>query len=264
MKYILLLYFIVLSNCILGQDFEVSPLQLFFNAEPGESQTKFFKVVNHKSNQETFIVKLSDYSINSKGKSSYEEAGSMKNSLADYSSIAPSFFELGPNEEKEIAVTIQQPADQYGSRWGALLISTALEQTSFSVDKGISAGLSVSGRIVIDVFQTPGTNKSYNATINNLSELTQEDDSIRTFSVLVNNLSEVITSCKTFLIATNIETAEEFTFNSYTFTMYPRSSRKIELDMPNELPKGTYSLAAILDYGSKTNLEGTQMIIKVE
>jgi hypothetical protein len=46
--------------------------------------------------------------------------------------------------------------------------------------------------------------------------------------------------------------------------MYPKSSRKVELELPNTLPKGTYSLAAILDYGSKTNLEGTQIMINVE
>ena len=77
-------------------------------------------------------------------------------------------------------------------------------------------------------------------------------------------LSDIITHCKVHLIATNIETAEETSFNVYEFPMYPKSTRKVELYLKEKLPKGTYSLAAILDYGSKTNLEGTQMIIKVE
>ena len=33
--------------------------------------------------------------------------------------------------------------------------------------------------------------------------------------------------------------------------------------MPKGLPKGTYALAAVLDYGSSVNLEGTQMVIQV-
>jgi hypothetical protein len=264
MRKILFLFFLILQLTGYSQDFEVSPLQLFFNSEPGESQTKYFKVINHKSTLETFVIKLSDYSINSQGVGSYEEAGSMRISLANYASIAPSFFELAPNEEKEVAVTIQQPADQYGSRWGVLLVSTAIEQTSFSADKGVSAGLSLSGRIVIDIFQTPGTNKAYKANISNLSELTEPDDSTRTFTALVNNLSDIITNCKAYLIATNIQTGEEFNFQSLNFTMYPKSSRKLELHLRGSLPKGTYSLAAILDYGSNTNLEGTQMMIQVE
>jgi len=247
-----------------GQNFEVSPLKLYFTAEPGESQTKYIKVKNHNNKLETFILKLSDYSLDSKGQGEYLDMGSMKNSVADWLSYSPSFFELQPNEEKEVAITMQQPTDDYGSRWGVIFVSTALEQTSYSADKSVSAGMNISARIIINVYQTPGTNKNYKATISNLSEITQQKDTLRTFTALINNLSDIITECNVYLIATNVETAEETHFNEEKFSMYPKSSRKIELYMNKQLPKGTYSLAAILDYGSRTNLEGTQLIIKVE
>jgi len=259
-----LLPFLSLAVTVFSQDFEVSPLKLFFNAEPGESQTKFVNVKNHNSKPETFILSVSDYTINSKGQGQYVEAGSMKYSIADWISIAPSFFELEPNEEKQIAVTMQQPTDNNSSKWGVIFVRTAKEQTNFSVDKGVSTGINISARIAIDVYQTPGTNKNYKANIGNMMEVTANADTVRTFSVLLNNLEDVITNCKVYLIATNIETAEETTFDAVSFVMFPKSSRKIILTLPNGLPKGTYSLAAILDYGSKTNLEGTQMIIAVE
>lgn len=247
-----------------GQDFEVSPTKLFFNAEPGESQTKYLIVKNHSSNAETYILNISDYNVNNSGDGEYVEAGSMKNSVADWISIAPSFFEIEPNSEKEIVVTLQQPADEYGSKWGVIFVRTAKEQTSYSADKSLTAGMIVSPRIEIKVFQTPSTNRSFKSTINNISEITVKSDSIRTFTAIVNNLSDIITECTVTLVSTNVVSGEEFVFNNVEFAMYPKSSRKIELNLNGVLPKGTYSLAAILDYGSKTNLEGAQMIIVVE
>lgn len=264
MKLATTLVFVFTTFILNAQDFEVSPLKLFFNAEPGESQTKLVHVKNHNNKRETFILNINDLSIDSKGKLSYVEAGSLKNSIADWIVISPTFFELDPNEEKDISITIQQPADDNGSKWGVVMVRTAQEQTSFTVDKGISAGINISAKIAVDIYQTPSNNKAYKATISNMMEITGESDTLRTFNALINNLSDIITSCNVFLIATDVETAEEFPFPEQEFTMYPKSSRKLELYMPNTLPKGTYSLAAILDYGSKTNLEGTQIIIKVE
>ncbi|MGE4290257.1 MAG: hypothetical protein AB7E36_16375 [Salinivirgaceae bacterium] len=261
---IIFILFAITANSIFAQDFEVSPIKLYFNAEPGESQTKFIRVKNHKGARETYILAVNDLAIDSKGKTSFVDAGSLKNSIADWVSFAPAFFELNPNEEKEISITIQQPADDYGSKWGIIMVRTAQEQTAYSADKQLIAGLSLSARIAVNIYQTPGTNKEFKATISNLNEVENATDSTRMFNVLVNNLGEIITPCKVVLIATNIETVEEFPFNPIEFTMYPKSSRKVELELPNTLPKGTYSLAAILDYGSKTNLEGTQIMINVE
>jgi hypothetical protein len=264
MKVNLLLLFLFLMLTGKTQDFEVSPIILNFNAEPGESQTKFLNIKNHNNSVQTFILTLSDYSIDSKGQGSYVEAGSMKSSIADWVSISPAFFDLKPNEEKEIAISMQQPADDLGSKWGVIFVRTAQEQGAYDADKTLSAGVTVSARIAVDVYQTPGSNRVFKATISNMNEMSSGQDSIRKFSVLVNNLGDVITNCRAFLIATNIESAEEFPFPELVFTMFPKSSRKVELELPNTLPKGTYSLAAILDYGSKTNLEGTQIMIKVE
>ncbi len=265
MKNVLSFLVVVVFNTLaMGQNFELTPATLDFNAEPGESQTKFIQIKNHANTAETFILNVSDYNVNAKGKGEYLEAGSLKQSIADWLSIAPIFFELQPNEEKEIAVTLQMPADEYGSKWGVIFVRTAQEQTAYAADKSLQTGLMVSARMGINVYQTPGSNKTFKATITNLNELDTDLDSTRVYSALVNNLSEVITPCKVYLIATNIETAEEIMFDEMEFVMYPKSSRKIELMLKDILPKGTYSLAAILDYGSKTNLEGAQTIIQVE
>lgn len=251
------------TSYLSSQDFEVSPLELLFNAEPGESQTKFLKIKNHRNKTETFILNLSDFTTTEKGDNKFIDAGSLKNSFANWVSVAPSFFELQPNEEIEVSVTMTQPAQEYGSKWGVIFVRTAKEQTSFSVDKGISAGMNISGRIAINIFQTPGTNKNFKANIINITEAENTEDS-RIFTAIINNLADIITNCKVHLIVTNIATSEEEIFARQEFVLYPKTTRKIELELKKKLPKGTYSIAAILDYGSRTNLEGTQMIIEVK
>lgn len=262
-KIFLLSIALFLYSQFFAQDFEVSPLELLFNAEPGESQTKFLKIKNHRNKTETFILNLSDFTIGEKGENKFVDAGSLKNSFANWVSVAPSFFELQPNEEIQVSITMTQPAQEYGSKWGVIFVRTAKEQTSFSVDKGIAAGMNISGRIAIKVFQTPETNKKFKATIQNITEIDRTENA-RVFTAVVNNLADIITNCKVHLIATNIATSEEENFAPQEFVLYPKTSRKLELELKKKLPKGTYSIAAILDYGSRTNLEGTQMIIEVK
>ncbi|MCQ2374490.1 MAG: DUF916 domain-containing protein [Salinivirgaceae bacterium] len=251
----------------MAQDFEVSPLKLNFTAEPGESQTKFVTLKNHSGKTETFMFKLSDMNIDANGDSQYIESGSLRYSVADWISIAPSFFELGPQEEKQVAVTIQQPTNEFGSKWGVLFVYTAQEQTAFDADKSVRAGVNISARVAITVTQTPASNKNYRATISNLSETTTVGQNTRTFSAMVNNLTELITECRVSMIATNLETEEETIIEPTTFQLYPRASRRVQLEFNKPLAKGRYSLAAILDYGtrgSQNNLEGTQIIITAE
>lgn len=266
-KQILLALGTIFCMNAMAQDFEVSPLKLSFTAEPGESQTKFITLKNHSGKTETFMFKLNDMNIDANGSIQYLESGSLRYSVADWISIAPSFFELGPQEEKQVAVTMQQPTNEFGSKWGILFVYTAQEQTAFDADKSVHAGVNVSARIAITVTQTPGSNKNYRATISNLSETTADNQTTRTFSAMVNNLTELITECHVSMIATNLETEEEIVIDPITFQLYPRASRRVQLEFNKPLKKGRYSLAAILDYGtrgSQNNLEGTQIIISAE
>jgi len=59
-------------------------------------------------------------------------------------------------------------------------------------------------------------------------------------------------------------TAEERQFAAQNIEVFPKMSRNIELELPNDLVAGTYALAAIVDYGPKFPLEGTQIIIEVK
>ncbi|MCK4661409.1 MAG: hypothetical protein KAT68_00980 [Bacteroidales bacterium] len=256
-------YCFLLNFSLSGQDYEVAPVKLNYSVEPGEASSKVITIKNHANKNQTFIISLGDFMPDSKGKINYYPANSTKFSCAQFLSVSPSFFEINPNEEKEIMVTLQAAVGDYTSRWAMLYIRTAQEQTSFSVDKGLSAGLMVSSQIAVMISQSPKSNVNFFATINRLNEITNESDSVRTFTANIENLGDKITKCKVYLIAANLITAEETFYDPIEVLTYPKSSLTVVLTLPYGLPKGKYSLSAVLDYGSTKTLEGTQTIIDV-
>jgi P pilus assembly chaperone PapD len=263
LKFLLIVIFSGLLLICNSQDFEVAPVQLYFNADPGESQDKVITIKNHASEKSSFILNISDFEITTDGLKEYKPANSTKKSIANWISISPSFFELEPNQERQVSISVQPPTDDDGSRWGAIFVRTAKEKTAFDAGEKLSAGVTVSSRIAVQVYQTSKSNRNLKAKIDQLREINSEDSTERWFSAIVTNLSDIIVHCKVFLIASNITTAKENQYPAVQFDAYPRKTQKIILKMPKGLPNGTYALAAVLDYGSTVNLEGTQMVIQV-
>ena len=244
----------------LCQDFEVAPVKLQFNVEPGETRSRIITLKNHENKPQTYVVSIGDFLINIK----YLPANSTAYSCAEWLNINPTFFELQPNEEKEIAVSLQVPVGEFSTKWSVLFFGTAVEQDVFSVDQGVTAGVTVSSRIAVQIYQSPSSNANISAVIEDMKEITTAEDTARKFVATIQNTGEKILNCKVYLIATNLETAEEDQYEPVLIRSFPKTSRLVELTLPNNLSKGNYALAAILDYGSMSNLEGTQIIIKVE
>lgn len=247
-----------------AQDFEVAPVRVHFNASPGESQIRTVTVKNHGNYKETISMQLRDYLVNRQGTREVLSAGSTANSLSDWVNLNPSFLELQPNESATVQINLQAPADEYDSKWGIISFTTTREQTVFSADVDMQSGVSVTGRIDIFMSYNPDTGEPGNVSISNLHEVTATDSDERRFSVNLDNLGERITPCKVFLVASNMQTGEEYRFGTVDVNTYPQTSRRVELTLPADLEPGTYSLAAILDYPGSESLKGTQITIDVE
>lgn len=267
-KYNILLFVVLLlilnDHCVLAQDFEVAPVKLEFTTEPGENQVKTITVKNHSNKKESFIIVLGDFLPTTSGNHNYMAPNSTKRSCANWLNINPSFFELNPNDEMPVQISMMVPNDQFSAAWCMLYLQTTLEQTTWNSDKNLGAGVTVTGRIGVLIYQSPKSNTNHSQKISNLTEITKIGDKNRVFSAIIENLGDKITKSKVYLVASNIKTAEEKQFPAIEIETFPKMSRTIELVLPNEIKAGTYSLAAILDYGAKYPLEGTQIIIDVK
>ncbi len=246
-----------------GQDFEVSPVNLDFNTEPGQTQTKSISIKNHSNRKIGFSINITDFQPKSDGSRKILPPNTTKNTLTDFININPTYFELNPNESKSVTVSMQIPSNDFTSRWGLLTVQTAAERTSFKADQNLRTGLVISPRILVYISQSPGSNKSFKIQINNLTEIFSDNDSTRIFKARIENTGEKITECQVYLIAANLKSKEETFFSPISVISYPGLIREVKLELPNTLKKGKYALSAIVDYGSKTTLEGTQILIDV-
>jgi len=262
LKSIFLTFLVLLVLNLFSQDYEVSPVKLYFTADPGSVQVKTITIKNHGNTTQSFLLTLGDFTINSQGQTEYGVVGSNKKSISDWITINPTFFDIRPNEDQIINISIQPPVDEFGSRWGVIFVRAATERMSFEADKTFSAGINLSSRIVVEVFQTPTTNTGViNVKIDQLREVSSEPTK-RKFSALVTNNSDIIVSGKVYLIASNMETGHETMYPYTNVNMFPKNTQRVNLEIPNNLPAGYYALAAILDYGSYQALEGVQIVIE--
>jgi len=260
----ILLVFVLIHKNLNAQDFEVAPVILDYNAEPGENQSKVITVRNHSNKKASFLVSLADFLPSISGENKTLPPNSTKRSCANWLNLNPSFFELNPGDEIQIQVGMMVPNEQYSASWCFLYIQPTIEQSSWNADKNLGAGIIVSGRIGVMINQSPKSNTNHSLKISNLAEGTKIGNKDRVFTATIENLGDKITKSKAYLIASNIKTAEEKQYASIEFVVFPKMSRTIQLTLPNDLIPGSYSLAAILDYGSKYSLEGTQILIEVK
>ncbi|HIA11775.1 MAG TPA: hypothetical protein EYN69_06840 [Flavobacteriales bacterium] len=258
-KWAIIVTILLLKTTVLAQDFEVAPITLNFAVEPGDMESQIITVRNHGNKPQSFVLSLGDMQKNRDGKSVKVAPGSTKRSCANWITLNPSYFELAPNEAKEIEVLMQVPPSGESSRWGVIYVKTAREQSALEVDKIVAAGITVSPRIVVNVYQSPGSNAKYFAKISKLVEISKPQDSLRVFNVEIENTGDNRIDCKLYLVASNLETASESKTNPVRITMLPEEIRTVELKLPADLLPGPYSVAAILDYGHRTNLEAVQM-----
>ena len=248
-----------------SQDFEVAPIRLDFNAEPGENQTKVLNVINHSNKKASFIISISDFLPSSDGKRQVLPPNTTRRSAATWLNINPSFFELNPGDQIPIQVTMLVPGDEYGAVWAMIYIQPTREQTSWDVDQALGAGVMVSGRIGVTIFQSPRSNNNHSVKVTSIQEVTKPEDNNRRFTATLDNLGDKVTNCKVHLIASDIRTAEEKQFPSFEVETFPKMTRTVEVELPKgELHPGKYALAIIVDYGPRFALEGAQIIIDVD
>ena len=250
------------SSVLLAQDFEVAPAKLNYDCEAGQIQTKIMTIRNHANDKQQFTLITGDMKIDTV-KNSKSPPQSLK-SCKDWITITPSFFDLNPNEIKEVKVILQVPAGETSTKGAMIYVSATEEQTALGADKQMKSSIKVRPRIAVKVIQSPKSNTNYVGTISDLKEITQKQDTVRSFQVKITNTGDKVLDGKIYLVLSNLETAKEIKERPQKANLFPGLSKNITLLMPKNVPPGKYSLAAILDYGNNSSLEAVQMNIEIK
>lgn len=261
---ILSLLLTLIHFSVKGQDFEVAPVKLLYDCEPGQIQERIITIRNHANQKQQFTLTLADIPIDSAGKKIKSEAKQAEKSCKNWVTVNPAVFELNPNETREAKVVLQVPPGHGETRWAMLYVTAVEEQTAHSADKQLKSGVKVKPRIGVKIIQSPKSNTNYAGAIGDLKEITQPKDSLRRFEATVTNTGDKPIDGKVYLVFSNLETAQEVKAKPLRVTVLPGNSKKINLILPASVPAGKYSMAAILDYGNNSALEAVQMNIEVK
>lgn len=254
---------LLFASTLSAQDFEVGPVILSFDAEPGGIQTKVVTVTNHSNKKQAFLMNLADQVVDENGQKQNLPAGTSPNSCASWITLNPSFFELNPNASQEVEVLMQVPNDGFNTRWCKLFVKATKEQTANKVDKSLSTGVVVNPRIAVSVTQSPKSNTNYRAAMRSFVQKPSGPNGELKFEVSIENIGDKQLKPKVFIEANNVQTASQVRAEPMKTTLMPTEKRKIELVLPNGLPSGTYSVVAILDYGHDSDLEALQLMLEI-
>ena len=256
---ILIILLINITSGINAQDFEVSPVKMYFTIDPGESQSQVLSITNHSNFKTPFIITFEDFIIDIDGKKQAIKRNSSKSSCTEWITPEKTFFDINPNEQIQVKITMQAPEEDYTTRWAVMYIQTAHVQTAFEVDKGIAAAVNLSGRIAVHIFRYPSTIIEPKMTIKHLQEAKDPEGKERIFTTLVENEGSTITECKVMFIASDLNSGEEIEFEPIFFESYPGYPREVKFILPETMPPGKYSFVALLDYGKTTTIKGTRL-----
>ncbi len=260
----ILLIFVILFQGLNAQDFEVSPLVMNFNAEPGVIQKKQLTLINHSAQPQKYNLKISDFVEDTEGNRKIVPLGSSKRSCANWLNISPSYIQLNPNQKAQLEITMSVPKDSFSSRWCMLHVEVAKDQSAFEADKSVVAGVLLVPRIAVLVNQSPQSNNIYKATINELKEITKRGSNHHVFEVVVANEGDNLIEANVNLTLVNQQSGKEEKFTVTKATVYPDASRKITLQMPSITVKGNYVVTAVVDYGHRQPLEETKLMLEIK
>ncbi|MCI4668187.1 MAG: Fn3-like domain-containing protein [Bacteroidia bacterium] len=255
---------LLVSTGLFAQGLEISPVRLDFSLEPGANQAQTVTVRNTTNKPAIYTLSASDWSLDEKGNLIRQEKGSNPNSCSDWVSFTPALVELEANGSADVTVTLNVPAGQSETKWSIAYVTLQKEQEAPQADKDLAMGIEVSQSIGVFVTQSPRSNDNASAKLTEFKEDGTDEEGNRRFSVVTKNTGEKILDCNMYMVISNLQTAEETKLDPVTFRILPEGIRKGELALPKGLAKGSYLVAAILDYGPNYPMEGAQIQVEVK
>ncbi|MCQ2975953.1 MAG: hypothetical protein MJ211_14225 [Bacteroidales bacterium] len=257
---IFLLSFIVISQNIFAQDFEVSPVDLNFNTLPNNIQNKKITITNHSNESAIFKISTQDYTFNELGEKELKARDSHDFSCSLWMAISPNVIEIEPNSQGEITVSMNVPEDGWQTRWCDIIISQTQEQTSFIVDNTKQAGINLLSQIMVYVTQKPENFYDNKAEIVSFVDSGLDENNNKTLTAIVENKGKDIINGKIYLALANIDDLSEQDILPQQVKIYPQCSRKFKFTLNQGiLPNGTYDVSTILDLGKRAPLIGARL-----
>lgn len=249
---------------VFAQGLEISPVRLDFSLEPGANQAQVVTVRNTANKRTTYTISAADWYLDEKGNLVRVDKNEFDRSCKEWLSFTPALVELEANESQQVTVTMNVPGGQAATKWAIVYVAQQKEQQAPQADRDLAMGIEVNQALGVFITQSPASNNDAAAKLTDFQEVTPEGSDGRVFAVRTENVGDKILECNMYMVVSDLQNATERKLDPITFKVLPESSRIGELSLPADLGKGSYLVAAILDYGPNYPLEGVQMQLEIK
>lgn len=263
--FLLCMSFIVRSHVTQGQQMSVLPTVIDMQVPIGGIGTKAVILTNTSSKKQGYNLSLSDWVRDSIGGHKYLPINTISQSCAKWITLSHNFIEIEPNSSAEVTITMKAPESKVeydGTRWAMLFVQNALEQESTNNSKNkktVSAQIREIFKLGIHIYQTPPNTILKEAKAVSLAIGKKQQN---TWDFTIENTGALMINCTTRLEFTNVANGELFKSTNVEFPVFPGFKRIATIPIPEQLPKGEYSMIAILDYGDDKPLEAIEKMYK--
>ena len=259
-----LIFLLLLSFKASAQRINVNPTILSFNANAGGISTQIITITNLSDKKQAYQLSLGDWLRDSTGGHKYYPAGTIGRSCSKWIAFDNSLVEIEPQQSRDVRVTLTTPSNPKEvdeMKWSMIFIQNVFEQTG---DNNKSAKMKATirevYRIGIHVYQTPvAVNKKEARAL--ALEPDKTEKNVYNFSMA--NTGKTMLECKARLLLTNLSNGEEVKLDEVEFPVFPDGKRIVKLQIPTTVPKGKYSMLAILEYDSDMPLEAIESSIEI-
>ena len=230
------------------------PPRVYFIADAGQQQVQFVEVTNpSKDYMLELAVSLEDWTYTPLGDNRMEPKGTLANSCAAWISFSEPYFTLQPGESKRVQVTMQVPKNFVSQAENpvhtAMLFITQLNPRARERSDGANIRLAV--RSGIKIYHRPNAREVQDVEIDNISYL-QVDSATNILAVDFRILANIWMEGKIQTELFNQDTGEKLNLAPVSFYALPNDARKQYIDLPKDLPKGSYLASMIFIYDNQS------------
>lgn len=268
-RIIIILVFSLLSSGLWAQSAAVSPSRVYFNAEPGQTQSRRITVTNNSETSQVFTVSFADFSSPGQdGKTELQDPADNPQSATQWLSASPSLLELAPGESRDVEIVMQVPNLREANRviWATALVRLARERTDppGMADNALGFGIMHTFQFVIHIFQTPPSVTHRDARIISFTDAGKNEEGLRQIRLHVENTGEAIIDVAAYLEITNMRTGQTSRERARAFTTLPGHSRVIHFSLPANMAAGNYSILGVVDYGDRDAVIAAELELRID
>ena len=242
----------------------VRPVTIDFSASPGQTQVTRISITNALAVKKQFVVYVADWQRDTVGAHVYTEPGNDPRSCASWLDADKSFFELEPGQTEELNVKITPPAldsVQFNQmRWCMLFIETT-QENMLKDTTGVTTTITSRFRVGVHIYQTPQevTGKEIR-----LLQLETLPDAKNKYRIVCQNTGATQLQCVSYLELSSLTDGSRTKLPVLEFPIFPEQKRYLDFQIPDNTPKGKYTLTGIIDAGEDVPLEAAQLTIEIK